>query len=59
MEEWEGLELTSSHRHNSIITTYRATISENNLKTSREDSSQLKMQRSNHNKMGRMGTDVF
>ena len=59
MKEWEGLELTSSHRHTSIITSYRATNSENDLKTNREDSSQLKIQRSNHKKMGRMDTDVF
>ena len=58
-EEQEDPELTSSHRHTNITTTYRATISENDLKTSRNDFSQLKTQRRNHNKMGMRGADVF
>ena len=37
MVEYEDSELTSSHGNTKMITTYRATIYENDLKTSRKD----------------------
>ena len=43
MVEQEDPELTSSHRHTKITTIYRASINENDLKTSRKDFSQLKI----------------
>lgn len=39
----EDPELTSSHEHTKIITTYSATIYENDLKTSRKDIPQVKI----------------
>ena len=45
MVEQEDPELSSSHNHTKITTIYRATLSENDLKTSRKDSPQLKIQR--------------
>ena len=42
MMEKEDPEITSSQGHTKITTTYRATIYENNLKTSRKDFPQLK-----------------
>ena len=39
----EDAELTSSHGHTQITTIYRATIDENNLKTSGKDFPQLKI----------------
>ena len=43
MAEQEDPELISSHGHTKITTIYRATISENDLKTSRKDLLQLKI----------------
>ena len=37
MMEQEEPELTSSHRHTKITTIYRATIDENDMKTTRKD----------------------
>ena len=42
MGEYEDPELTSTYGHTKIITIYRATIYENNLKTSKKDFLQLK-----------------
>ena len=58
MVEKEDSELTSSHTYTEITTIHRATISENYLKSSRKDSPQLKIQRRNHNDMGRRGKDT-
>ena len=41
MVEEEDPELTSFHGHTQIVTLYRATVYENNLKTSRKDFPQL------------------
>lgn len=35
MAEWKNPELTSLHTHTKTATIYRATLTENNLKTSR------------------------
>lgn len=51
-------EFTSLHRHTKIAITYRASICENNLQTSRKKFPQLKIQRRHHNEMGRRGGDV-
>ena len=53
--EYEDPELTSSSRHTKITTIYRAASNENNLKTSRKDFSQPKIQGKNQNKIGRRG----
>lgn len=42
MAEWEDPELTSSHGHMKAETTYRETLSEDDLKTDRTDLPQLK-----------------
>ena len=51
--------LVSSYRHTTIITTYRETISENNLKTSRKDFPQVNIKMKSHIEMGRRGIDAF
>ena len=43
MAEQEDLELTFSHGHTKTTTTYKTTISEDDLKTSRTDSLQLRI----------------
>ena len=43
MVENEGPKLISAHKNTKITTIYRATIDENNLKTSRKDFLQLKI----------------
>ena len=43
MAEKEDPELTSSHEHTKITSTYRVTFYENNLETSREGFPQLKI----------------
>ena len=53
MVEEEDPEFTSFHGHTQTVTLYRATIYENNLKTSRKDFPQLKIQRRNHSEMNR------
>lgn len=55
MVEEEDPELTSSYRHTSITTIYRATTDENDLNTSREELLQLKIYRRNHRKIGKKG----
>ena len=59
MVEEENPELTSSCRHTKIITTCRATISENDLKASSKDFPQLKIQRGSHNKTSRRGREAI
>ena len=51
----EDPELTSSHGYTRITATYTATVYKNHLQTSRKDFPQLKIQRKNHNEMGRRG----
>lgn len=41
--EWEDPELTSSYRHRKCTTSYRTTLYENDVKTSRKDFPRLKM----------------
>ena len=57
MAEEENPELTSSHRHNEITTTYRATINEKdwNLPEKIFYTKDIKKGRRNHNKKGRRG----
>lgn len=43
MAEWENSELVSSHRHTKTAITYRAAVHENDMKTSRKESPQLKV----------------
>ena len=52
MVEEEDPELTSFHGHTQIVTLYRATIYENNLKTSRKDFPHLRMLRRSNRKGG-------
>lgn len=56
--ESEDTELTFFHKHSKIPTIYRVIIYENDLRTSRKDLPHLKIQRRNHNKMGRKGRDA-
>ena len=58
MAEYIDPELTTSHRHTKIRTTYKATIYENDLKTSRKDFPQLKTKRRNHSEKGWRGGDM-
>ena len=58
MVEQEAPELIPFHVHTKITTIYRATIDENDLKTSRKDFPQLKIQRRNHREMGRRSGDT-
>ena len=52
MVEEEDPELTSFHGHTQTVTLYRATIYENNLKTSRKDVPHLRMLRRSNRKGG-------
>lgn len=54
--EQEDPVLTSFPKHTKTTATYRATISENNLKTSRRDFPQLRIKR-DHDKKGRGSGD--
>ena len=56
--ESKDTELTFLNKHSKIKTIYRPTIYENDLKTGRKDLPHLKIQRRNHNKMGRKGRDA-
>ena len=58
MLEYEDPEFSSLHRHPKIAITYRASICENNLQTSRKSFPQPKIQRRHHNEMGRRGGAV-
>ena len=58
MVEYEDPGLASSYEHTKITTTYRQTISENDLKTSRKDFPQLKTKRRNHSEKGWRGGDM-
>ena len=52
-------ELTSSQERIKIATTYRATMHENDLKTSRKDFPQLKIQRRINNEIYRKDRDTL
>ena len=55
----EDTDLTSSHGYTKVATIQKETISENDLKTSRQDFPQLKIERRIHTEMGRRGRDAI
>lgn len=59
MLEQEDPEVPSSHRHTKTTIKCRTTISKNDLKNSKTDFLQIRIQRKGHIKIGRRGRDVF
>ena len=59
MAEQEDFGLTFSNGHTKVATIQKETISENDLKTSRQDFPQLKIERRIHTEMGRRGGDAI
>ena len=59
MTEQEDFGLTFSNGHTKVATIQKETISENDLKTSRQDFPQLKIERRIHTEMGRRGRDAI
>lgn len=51
MAEYRDSRLVSCHTHINITTTYRETISENYLKTTKKDSAQLRIKEKKHTDM--------
>lgn len=51
MAEYGDSRLVSCHTHINITTTYRETISENYLKTTKKDSAQLRIKEKKHTDM--------
>jgi len=59
MAEKEDFGFTLFNGHTKVATIHKETISENDLKTSRQDFPQLKIERRIHTEMGRRGRDAI